>query len=111
MLEDEKLSIQLFDELNMRDPLKNQPAFLYENGINAADLSLRQIMAEQAAEETKYKLKKSNTINFLPQQPIQAKKINSTNDISSKLKLDLWYQKYGEIVDKKRIEEIYIEQK
>ena len=48
---DEMLSIQLFDEINLRDPLNNQPAYLYEKDVNSAKKSLRQIMAEQMAEE------------------------------------------------------------
>lgn len=50
---DEKLSKELFDEINMRDPIADQPAFLSDKGINSAQSSLRQIMAEEMAEQLK----------------------------------------------------------
>ena len=39
----------------MRNPIEKQPVYLSENGINSAQFSLRQIMAEQAAEAEKEK--------------------------------------------------------
>ena len=38
---DEKLSRELFDQINMRDPIEKQPAFFSDRGINAAQSSLR----------------------------------------------------------------------
>ncbi len=37
----------------MRDPILRQPAFLSDRGINSAQSSLRQIMAEEMAEQVK----------------------------------------------------------
>ena len=61
---DEKLSRELFDQINMRDPIEKQPAFFSDRGINAAQSSLRQIMAEEMAEQLKQLKSKKSTSQF-----------------------------------------------
>jgi hypothetical protein len=43
------LSLKLFDQINMRDPIEQTPVYLSELGVNSALHSLRQIMAEEEA--------------------------------------------------------------
>ena len=55
----------------MRNPIEKQPVYLSENGINSAQFSLRQIMAEQAAEAEKEKQRqKKNSIFDLTKKTV-----------------------------------------
>lgn len=65
---DQKLSRELFDQINMRDPIAKQPAFFSDRGINAAQSSLRQIMAEEMAEQLK-QVKSKKTANSFQINP------------------------------------------
>ena len=60
---DEKLSKQLFDEINTRNPIDNKP--VYSMSENPASLSLRQIMAEQETEHHKEKERVKKNQGFL----------------------------------------------
>jgi len=62
--DDEKLSKELFDQINMRDPILKQPAFFSDKGINSAQNSLRQIMAEEMAEQAKQERRSNKLVNL-----------------------------------------------
>lgn len=50
----------------MRDPVEQQPVFLSDKGINVAQSSLRQIMAEEMAEQIKQERMPKKTQTLLP---------------------------------------------
>ena len=127
---DEKLSLELFESYNIRDPIEKVPAFLNEKGVNSAQLSLRQIMAEEMAEQKRRERfinglnKKSeknlsfyesltlkNTIEKSSNQVNKPKNnINNGNEseyIANRIKLKHLFETYENLVDKKMIEEIF----
>ena len=57
---DAQLALEIFEVENMRHPIDGCPIYLSDNGINAASISLRQIMAEQSAEQVANKKKIDN---------------------------------------------------
>ncbi|CAF1038573.1 unnamed protein product [Brachionus calyciflorus] len=132
---DEKLSMELFEATNMRDPIEKVPVFLSEKGINPAQLSLRQIMAEEMAEQRKEQMvlnsfdKKSvenltffesikfkKKVNEKSSNQINALKNNINNgnqseNIANRIKLKDLYETYENLVDRKMIDDIFKKKK
>lgn len=119
---DEKLSRQLFDEMNMRDPIEKIPVYISDkNGNNQA--SMRQIMAEQEFEE---KFEKNNGSSFFNRNSnsnsnnnnnynihnteIQSKVITSINDgknMANILKAKRLHEKYDKLVDTQMVDKLF----
>ncbi|RNA17520.1 NEDD4-binding 2-like 1 [Brachionus plicatilis] len=125
---DEKIGFELFDSINIRDPIEKVPVFLSEKGVNSAKMSLRQIMAEEMAEQklkeqflNSINKKSENDLTFferLSLRNIMTKSSNqmceaqaSNNDqseyIANKIKLTQLFEMYSNLVDKKIIEETF----
>ncbi len=120
---DQKLSYQLFEESNLRDPISQVPVFLSDNGMNPALNSMRQIMAEQMAEEnqrerfkkqrnTKPKNSASCDQMSMPKktETISTGLYSTTKDESKHManvvKLRHLYEKYENLVDRQMLEKI-----
>lgn len=123
---DKKFSLELFDQINMRDPIDKVPVFLSEKGVNSAELSLRQIMAEELAEQQKKdKLGKQNTngreakfqfnVDFFSKRANMQNSLTKTHNqseyIANRIKLKYLYETYENLVDKKMLEEIFKQKK
>jgi hypothetical protein len=133
--EDKKLSLKLFDQINMLDPIEQTPVYLSELGVNSALHSLRQIMAEEEAAALKQeRIKKpsnasrnianinsesdiqhsSNRVNGMVKRNLTTSNIPdinletfNTQDMASLLKLNYLYDKYSKFVDKKMIDLLF----
>jgi hypothetical protein len=109
---DEKLSRQLFDEMNMRDPIEKIPVYISEKSNYQA--SMRQIMAEQEFEE---KLEKNgssffnrnnnNNNNNLPIQLQMNPIINDGKNMANILKAKRLHEKYDKLVDTQMVDKLF----
>ena len=116
----------------MRDPIENVPVYLHEKGVNAAQLSLRQIMAEEMAEQKRkeriingFNKKSEKNLSFFESitlkktlekssNHVNKPKNNNGNEseyIANRIKLKHLFETYENLVDKKMIEEIFREKK
>ena len=81
---DENLCIELFESINMRNPIEQGPHFYSEAGVNPAKISLRQIMAEEMAEQIKQnRFKKSQSSPMFPFNKIISANSNAPNNKNS----------------------------
>ncbi len=106
---DEKLSRQLFDEMNMRDPIEKIPVYITDKSNNQT--SMRQIMAEQEFEE---KLEKNgssffnrNNINNSSVQLPAIPTINDGKNMANILKTKRLHEKYGKLVDTQMVDKLF----
>ncbi len=104
---DEKLSRQLFDEMNMRDPIEKIPVYISEKSNNYT--SMRQIMAEQEFEE---KLEKNgssffNRNNNSPVQLSTAPSVNDGKNMANIIKAKRLHEKYGKLVDTQMVDKLF----
>lgn len=113
MVKDEQLSQELFNELNVRDPLDNTPIYL---GTNATQTNLRQIMAEQMREQYSQRDKSKmgaygvdssllGATSRPPDVPTNTK-MKNVESLANMIKLKQMQEKYLNVVDSKTIEEI-----
>lgn len=97
---DAQLALDIFEHENIRDPIDGYPVYMSDYGVNAASISLRQIMAEQTAEEylNSKKLPQSTTSNY-----------SSDPTLATKLKRRQIYDMYSLYVDKNVLDQAFYE--
>ena len=109
---DKKLGIELFEEINFRDPIDKTPVYFSEKGLNSAEISLRQIMAEEELmqkNQSTNKLNGTSSSHFYssPNLLSHTNKIPKEKHYANLVKLDILFRKYENIVDKKAIEQVF----
>ncbi len=123
---DKLLSLQLFDEINLRSPADASTMSLAEKGAAAAaaasGVSMKQIMAEQMCEQyQKDRSKKAASSAHITTETYLAEVSTSTsnsspallsrqnkneNSLANMIKLKQMKEKYENVVDSKMIEEV-----
>ncbi len=97
---DAQFALEIFEQENIRDPIDGTPLYLSDYGINSATVSLRQIMAEQAAEEYRKK-------NYLESR------VDVAGDptLAIRIKRRQLHEVYSDKIDRRILDSIFVQHK
>ncbi len=97
---DAALALEIFEQENIRNPIDGMPIYLSDYGINSATISLRQIMAEQAAEDYRKKNYLESTASL-------------TNDptLAIRIKRRQLHEAYADQIDQNVLDSIFVQNK
>lgn len=111
---DKKKSFKSSEENNIQDPVNKTSVFGSNEALNITEISLRKIMAEEemALKTKKNQSKKlgessSNHFYSSPNLFAHSNRIPKEKQYANLVKLDILLRKYGKIVDKKAIEQLF----